>query len=581
MALAAWPAAARAQTSSDADGYVERVAAALQAMQAAQPDKAAEGLRAAMRLDANHPAAWLAYGALLLDTRNPAAARRCFARAAEREPESARLMMGLALCDLVEGKTPEADRRFREAGERGAAGAIVHRAYLAAMQGRAEEARALLDEASPAERDAPLGRGVAAALAGAGADPELWTRALESMRDGRPLLASFTPWKPFNHGWQARPTLPMPPGPPTQILTGAVPLSGVTAEDTTHVVFTIDGVSAGITNVRPFGWTWDTTAYPNGWHTVRVTAYRRDGASVSQERRVWVRNPGAPHPSDYAGIAAVNAALERALRLEPDARYARIVLARAAIAAGQTEGARAHLQNIVADDPKYWDAAALLKGLPAASAVEIWDGPKTPRRIALTFDDGPNARRTPPLLDLLDQIGIPATFFIVGKQAAAYPDVVRRMARSGHHVENHTYNHPNIAKLTQPEALRELAANSRLLTSLTGRAPRYFRPPGGNTSAAAREAAAMLGMSPAMWSFASGKIEGLPVEDMLPAMLAAARPGAIYLVHNGTDKILEVLPQVVRALQAQGYEFVTLQQLMGGEARAAATGPTLSPLAVE
>ncbi len=298
-----------------------------------------------------------------------------------------------------------------------------------------------------------------------------------------------------------------------------------------------------------------------------MTAKRADGSSVSKERRVWTKNPGAPAPPDYDGIAAVNAGLDDLLRLEPDGRYARIVLARAALAANDSAEARDNLQGILADDPKYWNAAQLLKTLPrAASATEIWAGPTGRKRIALTFDDGPNTRRTPPLLDALDRIGVPVTFFIVGKQAAAHPDLVRRMARSGHHVENHTYNHHNMAKLSEAEALRELASTSRLLGSLTGRAPRYFRPPGGNTSAMAREAAATLGMSPAMWSFASGKIEGLPVEDMVPALLRAARPGAILLVHNGTDKIIEILPTVVRQLRDQGYEFVTLEALMEGDA---------------
>jgi peptidoglycan/xylan/chitin deacetylase (PgdA/CDA1 family) len=117
--------------------------------------------------------------------------------------------------------------------------------------------------------------------------------------------------------------------------------------------------------------------------------------------------------------------------------------------------------------------------------------------------------------------------------------------------------------LSEAETLRELASTSRLLTSLAGEPPRFFRPPGGNISAAAREAGAALNMRPAMWTFLGGKTEGMPVETMGPRFVEAAQPGAIFLIHDGTDKITDMLPAVVDALRRKGYALVTLSELMG------------------
>jgi peptidoglycan/xylan/chitin deacetylase (PgdA/CDA1 family) len=559
-------AAARA-----ADAYVESVTAGLEQMRAGNASAAATGFRAAMGHDANDPAAWLAYGALLLNTRQVTPARRAFHRAAALAPDSPRTAMALALCDLADGKTADADALLEKAARRGAPMADIHRAYIAAMKGERARAQTLLDDAAPEAGDAPLARAVRAWLAGKSADAlAAWERILPTAGEsGRPaLLASFTPWKPFNHAWQANTHLPLPPNPPPgEPLSGGVPLTAQATADTKYVVFTIDGVDMGITNVRPFTWNWDTTTVPNGSHSIRLTAVRGDGSSKSQEMRVQTKNAHAPVGLPHEGIAAVDAPLDTALSLQPDMRYARYLLAQTALEAGDTATARRRLQGVVADDPKYQNAAQMLKNLPRdTDGVEIWKGPAGLRRIALTFDDGPNPRRTPELLDLLKSLGVHGTFFFVGKQAALYPDIVRRAASEGHEVGNHTWDHPNLSKLSASDTMRELASTNRLLTDLTGTPPRFFRPPGGNINADAREAGAALNVTPAMWTFLGGKTEGLPVETMAPEFIRAAQPGAIFLIHDGTRKIGEMLPTVVHALRAEGYTFVTLSELMGDPA---------------
>lgn len=539
--------------------------AGLQHLRAARPADAAREFQAAMARDANDPAAWLGWGAALLSARQVTPARAAFHRAARLAPDSYRTAMALALCDLADGNTAGADTLFAKAQDRGAPRAAAHRAYLAAMRDDRSAAAAFLKDAAPAD---PLVRAVRAWLDGTSPEAAAAWEGLLSAPDEdahAPLLAAFTPWKPFNHGWQANARLATPPAAPSgRPLFGSVPLTARAGPDTRYVVFSVDGADAGITNVRPFTWNWDTATVPNGIHTVRLTAVRPDGSATSQEMRVLTENVGAPAARRHAGIEAVQAMLDDALSLTPDPRYARYVLARAAMEEGDNAAARRRLQAVVATDPKYRDAASLLASLPRDTDGEaVWKGPAGRKWIALTFDDGPQPGRTAQLLDLLKQLHVRGTFFFVGKQAALYPDIVRRAAAEGHEVGNHTWSHPNLNKLSEPEALRELASANRLLGHLAGRPPRFFRPPGGNINAAARAAGASLNLTPAMWTFLGGKTEGMPVEIMTPKFIEAAQPGAIFLIHDGTKKIGEMLPAVVQQLRAEGYEFVTLSELMG------------------
>lgn len=551
-----------------ADAYVSAITAGLESLQAARPERAASDFQAAMGHDANDPAIWLAWGALMLSARQITPARAAFHRAARLAPESYRTAMALALCDLADGDITGADALFAKAENRGAPRAAAHRAYLAAMRGDRSAASHLLDTAPESEANAPLNRAVRAWLDGK--SPEAmaaWEGLLpDGNEDGHPpLLAAFTPWKPFNHGWQANERLPKPPAAPGgNAVSGLIPLTARAAPDTRYVVFSMDGKDAGITNVRPYTWNWDSSTVPNGIHVLRLTAVRADGSKESQEIRVETLNTNAPPARVHAGMQPVDALLDDALGLKPDLRYARYTLAQAALDANDSATARRRLQGVVSADPKYQDAAALLKSLPRdTNGVAVWKGPATHKWIALTFDDGPNPRRTPELLDLLRRLKVRGTFFFVGKQAIQYPDIVRRAAADGHEIGNHTWNHLNLDKLSEPAALRELASTNRLLGALAGRPPRFFRPPGGNINAAAREAGAALDLTPAMWTFLGGKTEGMAVEVMTPRFVQAAQPGAIFLIHDGTNKIGEMLPTVVETLRQEGYEFVTLSELFG------------------
>src|SRR5258707_6212562 len=100
-----------------------------------------------------------------------------------------------------------------------------------------------------------------------------------------------------------------------------------------------------------------------------------------------------------------------------------------------------------------------------------------PGLLALTFDDGPDPKFTPAILDILKKENVTATFFIIGKNGQAYPDLVRRMVSEGHEIGNHTFTHPNLGEIPLSLTELELNATQRLIESLIGRSTVLFRPP--------------------------------------------------------------------------------------------------------
>ncbi|HHV78196.1 MAG TPA: polysaccharide deacetylase family protein [Firmicutes bacterium] len=156
--------------------------------------------------------------------------------------------------------------------------------------------------------------------------------------------------------------------------------------------------------------------------------------------------------------------------------------------------------------------------------------PKSPNRIALTFDDGPDPETTPEILRLLRERRLKATFFVIGIKCERYPDLVREIVSEGHSVQNHSYTHG------PAEGLGELNKAQQLIRQLTGSEPAYFRPPGGRIPPHTLAALSKLGLSVAYWSNIG---EGYTLF-----------PGAVLRFNETKDlltKLPEVLDQVVEA----------------------------------
>ena len=181
--------------------------------------------------------------------------------------------------------------------------------------------------------------------------------------------------------------------------------------------------------------------------------------------------------------------------------------------------------------------------------------------VALTFDDGPHGWETPELLDLLDELEVKATFFLVGKEVLKYPHLVEQIIQRGHCIGNHSFRHWNLPRLDRETIYLEWSYCNQCIARITGKNPRFCRPPGGNYSRDVLLAAEQAGLYTVLWdinSYDSG--EGSP-EQIVSTVTKRMKPGSIILFHDGFQSTLKALPQIVKAGEERNLSFVTLDQL--------------------
>jgi peptidoglycan/xylan/chitin deacetylase (PgdA/CDA1 family) len=189
-------------------------------------------------------------------------------------------------------------------------------------------------------------------------------------------------------------------------------------------------------------------------------------------------------------------------------------------------------------------------------------GPAYPAHaVALTIDDGPHPVWTPKVLALLDRYHVPATFCLIGNQVRGHESVARSVVNAGHHVANHTYNHPTSLSTYPAERVRdEIDKAQDKIYSATGYQPKLFRPPGGAWSAPMMAQTAQAGLVSVDWSD-DPRDWTRPGTGLIVSRMMAARPGQILLCHDGggdRSETYEALQTVIPALQAKGYLFVSL-----------------------
>jgi len=263
--------------------------------------------------------------------------------------------------------------------------------------------------------------------------------------------------------------------------------------------------------------------------------------------------PGAPGSGAWtpllAGSAALHAAGLAALALAPG----RWPLVAAALFADHCVVAGAGL----------WPRSTLLgpnlSRLPEAAARR--------GEVALTFDDGPDPEVTPRVLDLLDRRGVRASFFCIGRRAAACPEVAAEIARRGHAIENHSHTHPHAFVLYPPRALgRQIDAAQEALARAAGRAPRLFRAPAGLRSFLLERELARRGLALASWTRrAFDTVRGRP-EAVAAALLDGLAAGDVLLLHDGgaartaggSPVVLEALPRLLDGIAERGLRPVPL-----------------------
>ena len=195
--------------------------------------------------------------------------------------------------------------------------------------------------------------------------------------------------------------------------------------------------------------------------------------------------------------------------------------------------------------------AALAVLLPRGHAAE-------PRCVALTFDDGPSGALTERLLGGLAARGVHATFFLCGYRIDLYPELAARIAAEGHETGTHGDTHSYFTSMSRAEVCRDLAEARRKLMEATGRAPTLLRPPGGLYDAAVLQQTACADLPVILWSVDPEDWRVHDADAVTAHILRHAEPGSVILMHDLTDSSVTAALRVIDALQAQGYEFLTV-----------------------
>ena len=195
----------------------------------------------------------------------------------------------------------------------------------------------------------------------------------------------------------------------------------------------------------------------------------------------------------------------------------------------------------------------------------LWDIKTEEKIIALTFDDGPHSIYTPQILDLLSEYDAKATFFVIGERAEKLPDLIFKLAEAGHEIANHTYTHPY--SITPEKLEIELKKTNEVIHDITGTYPSLYRPVGGNYTEQTVNTAIQNGYKVVMWSWHQDTIDWKQpgVKEIVNRVLSGAQPGNIVLFHDaGGDRSQTVtaLEQILPTLKEQGYEFVTVSELL-------------------
>lgn len=181
------------------------------------------------------------------------------------------------------------------------------------------------------------------------------------------------------------------------------------------------------------------------------------------------------------------------------------------------------------------------------------------KRIAITFDDGPHRLYTPKLLDGLKERGIHATFFLVGENIGNNEALVKRMAEEGHLIGNHTFSHVQLTKMKKEDACREVQQTNEKICAVTGAPVLYIRPPYGSWN---DELQAEIPMTVTLWNLDSEDWKSQNTGKIVELVESEAKEGSIILLHDIFDTSVEAALRIVDDLTAQGYTFVTVDELL-------------------
>ena len=198
-----------------------------------------------------------------------------------------------------------------------------------------------------------------------------------------------------------------------------------------------------------------------------------------------------------------------------------------------------------------------------------WHGDRKEKKVALTFDDGPNEPYTSQILEILKTNNIHATFFMVGKNVETFPAAAQAIAAAGHVIGNHSYDHHNLLTKTTKQISDEILKSEKAIENATGQKTTLFRPPYGDKNTLTVNETHKLGYVMVEWSVSAEDWRKPGPEKIVQNVMKGISNGAIILMHDGDkwhhgsdrSQTVAALPLLITQLRQQGYEFVSIPEL--------------------
>lgn len=194
------------------------------------------------------------------------------------------------------------------------------------------------------------------------------------------------------------------------------------------------------------------------------------------------------------------------------------------------------------------------------------NGPVAEKKVALTFDDGPDSSVTPRVLDLLKNNNVKANFFFLGSQIQYFSGIVKRAYNEGHLILNHSLNHPHFTELNLQGIKNQIIYTEEIIKNIIGKRPSLVRPPYGETNERVLTAARETKNKIIIWSTDSMDwVPGIEKQEVIQNVLYNVRPGEIIIMHSGPGQktVIDTLPEIIKGLRAGGYSIVDLGTMLG------------------
>lgn len=588
--------------------YLRFLEEGLERMALGEESAARSLFEAASMMDPQDPLGALALGCEALRRGEVVAAASFFRRAIRSENPPPEAAYGLGLCYLLTGRAEPAGKWLRQAWEQDpSVGSVsVYLALLALLAGQYPQAQQYLQQARAQNADPEWLDFLQLLL---DCTQGAWLKVAQSLQDRLdppesaaarrpqggpclPLRISFTGASrllleliPSALSLDREPTeasspqAPLPPEdqPHFQNLVSGQVVRGVqtlrvrlpAGLQPDFVTFSVDGRCVSVTNNRPYVFRWDTTREREGLHQLMI---RAEGSFVAEHCLDVIVQNQEPEPEvryDPAVRQELAGRLAQLLRVSPPRWDLEPLLLQAYLHSGRLQQG---LRLAEARLARNWQPQALPllldlyartgRSQPPEAVRQVRIGLAGGQRVALTFDDGPNTPYTQQVLRLLEDYQARATFLVVGRRAEQYPYLLRQIAAQGHEIGNHSYWHRRMLNLGESEILLEVLRTEWVVRQAGVVPARLFRPPGGHVSPQVRAALGRLGYTLLLWTVNGGAFKNFPAAEAARRMVERTRDGTIFLLHNGPDNTLELLPHLLRGLRARGFRCVTVSEIL-------------------